>query len=89
MQHLSNSEIQAILKKLRDYKYLILTEHLPAGDFEPNVDIISGQGTRLKKQSGLNIMATPFNFEVKEERELLKVTLDNHKGIIATTIYKI
>ncbi|HKJ47773.1 MAG TPA: class I SAM-dependent methyltransferase [Christiangramia sp.] len=89
LQHLSNSEVHSILKKLRDFKYLILTEHLPAGDFEPNLDIISGQGTRLKKNSGLNILAAPFNFKVEDETELLRVALDNHKGVIVTTIYTI
>ncbi len=51
LQHLSNNEIQNILNKLRDFKYLILTEHIPIQDFIPNKEIISGQGIRLKKQS--------------------------------------
>ena len=53
LQHLSNAEVDSILNKLSDYKYIIITEHVPIGDFDPNVDIISGQGTRLKKKSGL------------------------------------
>ena len=89
LQHLSNSEVQAILKKLKDFKNLILTEHLPSGDFTPNKDIISGQGTRLKKQSGLNILAPPFNFEVIEEKQLLSIHLRNNKGIIKTSLFKI
>ncbi len=89
LQHLSNIEIQGILAKLSDYKYLILTEHLPEGEFVPNKEIISGQGTRLKKQSGLNLLAPPFNFKVKEEKKLLSVILDDNKGIIETTVYKI
>ena len=48
LQHLSNTEIQKIVKKLSHYKYVILTEHLPIGKFIPNKDIISGQGIRLK-----------------------------------------
>ena len=89
LQHLSNSEIHAVLKKLKDFKYLVLTEHLPAGEFRPNKDIISGQGTRLKKQSGLDILAAPFDFEAKEERQLISVNLDNNKGVIVTMAYKI
>ena len=67
LQHLSNKEVQNVVKKLTNYKYVILTEHLPVGDFEPNKDIISGQGIRLKKGSGVNLLAPPFNLSVKEE----------------------
>ncbi len=89
LQHLSNTEIQSILSKLSKYKYVILTEHLPTGDFVPNIDIISGQGIRLKKQSGLNVLAPPFNFRVKKEKQLLAVILDRYKGSIVTTLYQI
>ncbi len=89
LQHLSNAEVQRIVSKLTDFKYVILTEHLPEGDFVPNKEIISGQGTRLRKQSGLNLLAPPFNFKVKEEKQLLSVVLDNCKGVIVTTFYKI
>ena len=60
LQHLSNKEIKAILEKLYQYKYIILTEHLPVGIFEANKDIISGQGIRLKKKSGVAILKEPF-----------------------------
>ena len=66
---------------------MILTEHLPIGDFEPNKDIISGQSIRLKKQSGLNLLAHPFYLKVKAEKELLSVVLEHGKGIINTTLY--
>ena len=89
LQHLSNVEIQSIVSKLAYFKYVILTEHLPEGDFKPNKDIISGQGIRLKKQSGLNLLATPFFFKVKEEKQLLSVILNDNKGVIVTTVYKI
>ncbi|MCG9972764.1 class I SAM-dependent methyltransferase [Christiangramia crocea] len=88
LQHLSNAEIQSILKKLSDFKYLILTEHFPQGDFEPNKDIISGQGTRLKKQSGLNLSSPPFDLKAIEKRTLLKIVLDNNEGVIETTVFK-
>ncbi len=89
LQHLSNAEVQRIVSKLTDFKYVILTEHLPEGDFVPNKEIISGQGTRLRKQSGLNLLAPPFNLKVKEEKQLLSIVLDNRKGVIVTTFYKI
>jgi len=89
LQHLSNTEIKTILNKLSEFKYIILTEHLPIGDFEPNIDIISGQGIRLKKQSGIDISTPPFNFKVKEEKEILSFDLKNGKGKIVTKLYVI
>ena len=89
LQHLSNHEIKQIVDKLSAYKYIILTEHLPQGDFVPNLDIISGQGIRLKKQSGVNLLAEPFNLKVKEEKQLLSVSLGDGKGEIVTSLYKI
>lgn len=87
LQHLSNEEIGNIASKLTRFKYVILTEHIPEGEFEPNIDIISGQGTRLKKKSGLDLLAPPFNFKKKEEKELLSITLDDGRGLIVTTLY--
>jgi len=89
LQHVSNTEVQCILDKLTHFKYVILTEHIPEGDFIPNKDIISGQGTRLKKQSGLNVLKPPFKFKVKEEKQLIAVHLNNYKGVIVTTLYRV
>ncbi len=89
LQHLSNAEVQRIVGKLTKFKYVVLTEHVPAGDFIPNKEIISGQGIRLKKQSGLNVLAPPFNFKVKEEKQLVAVNLSDGEGVIVTTIYTV
>lgn len=89
LQHLSNKEIQNIVLKLYQYKYVIVTEHLPEDNFTPNKDIISGQGIRLKKKSGVNLLLPPFNFEVKEERQLSVTFSKKHKGMIVTTLYKV
>ncbi|MBO3098345.1 class I SAM-dependent methyltransferase [Gelidibacter pelagius] len=89
LQHLSNAEIQKIVQKLADFKYVILTEHLPNGDFIPNKDIISGQGIRLKKNSGLDLLAPPFDFKVKDEKQLLSIPLKEGKGVIITTLYQV
>jgi SAM-dependent methyltransferase len=89
LQHLSNAEVKRVVCKLSDFKYVILTEHLPMDDFEPNKDIISGQGIRLKKQSGIDLLAPPFNLEVLEESALNSVRLPNGKGVIATKLYRL
>lgn len=88
LQHLSNDEVQHIVKKLTVFKYFILTEHVPEGDFIPNKEIISGQGIRLKKGSGIDLLAPPFDLKVKEKRVLLTVPSKHSKGIIVTTLYK-
>ncbi|MGB1042260.1 MAG: class I SAM-dependent methyltransferase [Tenacibaculum sp.] len=88
LQHLSNAEVQNVVRKLSKYKYVVLTEHLPEGDFIPNKDIISGQGIRLKMKSGVNLLTAPFNLKVKDKKELLSITLNNSKGVIVTSLYE-
>lgn len=89
LQHLSNAEVQSIVDKLSDFKYIIITEHLPEGSFIPNKNIISGQGIRLKKQSGLDVLKPPFNLQVKTKNELLSIKLNDKKGVITTTLYQV
>jgi hypothetical protein len=88
LQHLCNTEIESILKKLYQFKYIILTEHLPDGEFIPNLDILSGQGIRLKKNSGIDIEAYPFNFKALK-KELLRTSYKAYKGVIVTTLYEV
>ncbi len=88
LQHLSNTEVAEVADKLYDYKYILVTEHLPSGDFVPNRDIISGQGIRLKKQSGVDLLAAPFYLEVKEAKRLLSLNPHGHHGIIETKIFQ-
>ncbi|GAL61011.1 class I SAM-dependent methyltransferase [Algibacter lectus] len=86
LQHLSNAEIKNVVEKLTNYKYIILTEHLPLGDFKPNKDIISGQGIRLKQNSGVNLLEAPFNLKIKTETILGEYNLEQHKGRIVTKL---
>ena len=88
LQHLSNQEVQQILVKLSDFRYVILTEHLPIGDFEPNKDKISGQGIRLKQNSGIDVLSAPFYWKVLAAKELLSLELSNGIGRIVTTLYE-
>jgi len=87
LQHLSNKEVASIAEKLKHYKHVILTEHIPTGDFTPNLDIISGQGTRLKKQSGVDLLAPPFNLKVKTSIPLLFLPCSDGKSEIITSLY--
>ncbi len=87
LQHLSNSEIKTVVEKLKSYTYLILTEHIPNGAFIANKDIISGQGIRLKHNSGVDLLESPFNLKVKKQSVLNTFVLDNTNGKIVTTLY--
>lgn len=86
LQHLSNNEVNLVVNKLNQYQYIILTEHLPVGVFEPNLDIISGQGIRIKKKSGLDILRPPFNLKVKKSIRLDSTSYLDNKGVIVTTL---
>ena len=88
LQHLSNAEILKITQKLKDYKYIIITEHLPQGDFKANEDKIASQGIRLKQHSGVDLLKAPFNLEVVEEHLLSEIILDKNEGRIVTVIYR-
>lgn len=87
LQHLSNEEIASIVRKLQPYKYIILTEHLPTGGFIPNKNIISGQGIRLKHNSGVDLLKAPFSLKVANQTILNTVVLNENQGQIVTTLF--
>jgi hypothetical protein len=92
LQHLSNKQIMAILSKLQNqYKYLIITEHLPLSDsFIANLDKPAGPDIRLgvgHTGSGVVITAHPFNFKFKTQRVLCEVK--EHGGVIRTIVYEL
>ncbi len=89
LQHLPNNEILSVVNKLQNYKYIIITEHLPVGNFSPNIDMISSQGIRLKKQSGVDLLKPPFNLKIKEKQVLHNYVLKNNKGRILTQLYTV
>jgi hypothetical protein len=61
---------------------------VPLGDFISNKDIISGQGIRLKQNSGVNLLETPFNLKIEEAEILGEHILQNNKGRIVTMLYQ-
>jgi len=85
-QHLSNEQIAAVANKLNTFKYFIVTEHVPKGDFVPNIDKETDAYIRLAKNSGVVLTAPPFSFKPLKQRELIQVHLK--KGQIVTTLYQ-
>jgi hypothetical protein len=67
LQHLSNSEISAILQRaLKQYRYIIVTEHQPADGpwVKHNVDKPHGPDTRILDDSGVFLESPPFSLRV-------------------------
>ena len=91
LQHLSNREIARVLPQIeRKFKYLILTEHLPADElFEPNLDKPAGADVRVHVNgSGVVLTRAPFNLRAVEERRLCEAR-DIDGTRIATTLYRL
>lgn len=86
LQHLSNKEIKAVVKKLEKFKHVIVTEHLPKGDFVANAKKSTGANIRLSKNSGVVLTKPPFNILPLTSKELLSV---KYRGaLIVTTHYQ-
>jgi Methyltransferase domain len=87
LQHLSNAEVKRALPQLAaKYKYLVLTEHLPAEeDFAPNLDKPAGPGIRMQIDSGIVLTRAPFKLRPRKEERLCQVEEDG--GMIRTTLY--
>jgi SAM-dependent methyltransferase len=66
LQHLSNDEISSLLANIRQYRYVIVTEHVPTGDdVRPNLNRPHGPGTRLPARSGVFLERPPFSVQTK------------------------
>jgi hypothetical protein len=87
LQHLSNDLIcKAVSKIAQNYRYLILTEHLPEDrNFIPNLDKPVGPDMRLEINSGVVLTKSPFHLAVRDERVLCEAA--HFGGIIRTTVY--
>ena len=67
LQHLSNEEIQIVLKKLEKYKFVIITEHYPSPKRRPivNKNKPHGADVRIYDNSAIYLDKHPFNIPIK------------------------
>jgi len=87
LQHLSNAQVAKVVPKLYQYRWLIITEHLPCSPgFQVNRDKPAGPGVRARFGSGLVLTAPPFNLRPSEEHELCAVPCA--AGTIQTVCYR-
>lgn len=62
LQHLKNDAIAKVLAKVKDYKYALITEHIPiTEDAEPNLEKSTGPHIRMRINSGVFIDQPPFS----------------------------
>ncbi len=85
LQHLSNDHIKEVVPKLKQFKYAIITEHLPKKEFVPNLDKTTGVNIRLSRNSGVVLHEPPFSIAAVSREELLRIPYN--KGVVVTTLY--
>jgi SAM-dependent methyltransferase len=95
LQHLSNRQIAAILQKLGQYKWVVITEHLPADEHlvQPNLDKTHGADIRVYRNSGVYLDQPPFDIPKQRLSLLLEVPGTDlgpgiHPGVIRTHLYE-
>src|SRR5262249_7408145 len=86
-QHLSNQQVSNILPKLCQYKYAVVTEHVPGSvNFIPNLDKATGADHRVNFGSGLVLTEPPFNLRAERIKVLCEVI--EFGGLIRTTLFE-
>lgn len=95
LQHLSNQQIGHILRKLKAYKWVFITEHYPTDNdaIVPNIDKIPGADIRGCDNSGVYLSKSPFNLPERTLSVVLEVPgtgcgRGHDQGVIRTFLYK-
>jgi len=93
LQHLSNNQIQKILRRLGSYKWVIITEHYPSSDLftKSNIDKKTGASIRLVMGSGVYLTESPFSLDPRLISQILEVPdgwSGKYSGTIKTFMYK-
>ncbi len=86
LQHLNNAGVKAVAEKLPAFRYVIVTEQLPKGDFTPNIDKPTGYDVRMNHRSGVDLCAAPFSLKPAEAKVLFE--FDMGSTIARTTLYR-
>jgi Methyltransferase domain len=85
LQHLRNDQIKSIITKLGQYRTWIICDHLPLGEFTPNLDKVMDGWTRLPFDSGVVLLEKPF--KVKPRGTQLLCEVGSEGGVIRTLAY--
>lgn len=87
LQHLDNKQILAFLPKLIGFKYLIVTEHLPIGNFVPNSNKPLGAGIRAHQIPPSGVMLTEAPFNLKARGDVLCEIPNGETELLRTICY--
>lgn len=84
-QHLSNEQILKVLPKLKKFRWVIITEHLPSNEKTavPNLDKVHGTDIRLTRNSGVYLERPPFSIPARLLTTILDVPGHGFEGGIA------
>lgn len=90
LQHLSNSQIIAVLQKTKQYRRVLVTEHYPAPSVRcrPNLDKPHGPDTRIFDGSAVYLEQPPFNVPLSQITLIHEVETQGylvHKGEMLRT----
>ncbi len=90
LQHLNNDEVMQVLKKIKKYKYVIITESVTEKQYakEYNTDKAHGSGIRVYNQSGLYFDEAPFNLKVQTLLEIPCAGERKHEVLISVLLQK-
>jgi hypothetical protein len=95
LQHLSNSQVSSVLGKLKKYRYVIITEHLPSPNpnIRKNKDKPHGSDIRIFDNSGIYLADPPFSLPQSSLDTILEVKGHDFQGyadsgIIQTVLYR-
>ncbi|MEE8113801.1 MAG: methyltransferase [Nitrososphaerales archaeon] len=95
LQHLSNQQIISVLKKLKKYKWVFITEHYPTDNnaIKPNIGMVHGADVRVYNNSGVYLSEPPFELPKQSLNKILEVPgvglwKGYDQGVIRTFLYK-
>ncbi|MEM9596438.1 MAG: methyltransferase [Acidobacteriota bacterium] len=94
-QHLSNVQIASVLEKLEAFRWVFVTEHYPHlnASIVPNLDQKAGDGTRIRRNSGVYLSQPPFSLPEDSLSPVLEVAgggrwRRRRAGVIRTVLYE-
>jgi hypothetical protein len=88
LQHLSNELVEKVLRGIEGrYQWAVVTEHVPAGDFPPNVDKPLGPDVRLSVGSGVVVTEPPFGLRPLDSQVICDIDFEGSR--ITTVAYRL
>jgi hypothetical protein len=84
LQHMSNDQIVKIISKLHKYRFVVITESVPAkAGFVPNLGKKTGPGMRIANRSGVVVTEPPFSLSFRAVWPICALPI---RGILVRTI---